>query len=119
MKRITPNQHAQAVLRSHMAYDTRGYREYATFAEPGETQAEAIKRYMAKLKRDKRKPDARQFPKKAENLANTRVYVEEYYRLNRLTASPVGDYVTSLFGELSTNPTVWPETDEVLVEFVD
>lgn len=119
MKQITSKQHAQAVLRSHMANDTRGYRDYATFADVGETQADAIKRLMAKLKRDARKPEKRQFPKHASNLANTRVYVEEYYRLNQLTASPVGDYVRELFGELSTNPTVWPETDEVTVEIDD
>lgn len=116
MKQITPNQHAQLVLKSHMEWYGKPYRDYATFADVGETQADAIKRLMAKLKRDARKPEKRVFPRDARELQSTRTYVEAYYRRNQLTASPVGDYVRELFGELSTNPTTWPETDEVLVE---
>lgn len=116
MQRITSNQHAQLVLKSHMDWHGKQYRDYATFADPGETQADAIKRYMAKLKRAQRKSEKREFPRDARELQSTRTYVEAYYRRNQLTASPVGDYVRELFGELSTNPTTWPETDEVLVE---
>lgn len=127
MKQITPGQHARIVLKSHSAPGShRSYaKEFTTFAKPGETQAEAIKRYMAARKRYHRTPVARQFPCTAEALASTRAYVEAYYRLNEAAlrgayAEPsTPEYVRDLFGELSTEPATWPETDEVTVEIDD
>jgi hypothetical protein len=126
MKQITAQQHANLVMKSHFINGTFDP-AYCVFAKPSETQAEAIKRFMAKLKRDKRKPEQRLFPKTAQTLTNTRAYVEAYYALNQgalrgayadATVSNA-DYVRSLFGELSTAPTTWPETDEVTVEIED
>jgi len=129
MKQITAQRHAEIVLKSHSSYGAaRAYgKEFTTFAKPGETQEAAIKRYMAARKRYHRTPVKREFPRTAEALASTRAYVEAYYQLNQDAlrgayadaSQSTADYVASLFGELSTSPTVWPETDEVLVEFVD
>lgn len=124
MKRITAQQHAAIVLNSHAGARGRTDLQYATFAKPGETQADAIKRYMTKLKRDARKSEMRQFPNSSESLASTKAYVEAYYRINfhsEMNGHDGGtpDYVRALFGELSDSPTTWPETDEVLVETID
>ena len=62
MKQITAAQHAAIVFKSHAENHEPRYREYRTFAKPGETQADAIKRYMAARKRYHRTPVARQFP---------------------------------------------------------
>lgn len=123
-KPISAGQHARIVLKSHAENNTPGLREWATFAKPGESQTDAIKRFMRKLRADQRKPPAREFPKTAEALASTRAYVEAYYRMNFHTEMQghtgyVPQFVTDLFGELSTAPTTWPETDEVEVEVLE
>lgn len=126
MKQITAGQHARIVLNSHSAPGAhRSYAsEFTTFARPGETQADAIKRLMASRKRDWKKADTRQFPRTAEALVSTRAYVEAYYALNfrdEIAGRKGGaaEYVRDLFGELSTAETTWPETDDVLVEIAE
>ena len=121
MKRITGGQHAAIVLKNHATFSGRRDGEYRTFAKPGETQEAAIKRFMSTLKRRAKAEPSRQYPISAEALASTKAYVEAYYRINfkdELDGHVGGaqDYVRQLFGELSTNPTPWPETDEVEVE---
>ena len=122
-KTITAGQHARLVMASHNAPGaTRAYaKEFTSFAKPGESQADAIKRYMRSRRYEWRKAPARTFPKTADALANTRAYVEAYYRMNfhdQMQGHEGGSkaYVRDLFGELSTAPTTWPETDEVTVE---
>ena len=71
-----------------------------------------------------RKAPAREFPKTQMTLASTRAYVEAYYQINmaavrgvyadRTVSTP--QYVRDLFGELSTNPTTWVSTPEVVEE---
>lgn len=121
MKRIAPAQHVAIVLKSHTTFDGRKYAEYRTFAKPGETQAAAVKRFMSTLKRRANAPSPRQFPMNAKALASTKAYVEAYYAINFKDeldghAGGAQDYVRQLFGELSEQPTTWPETDEVEVE---
>lgn len=119
-QRISPAQHAAIVLKNHTTFSGRRDGEYRTFAKPGETQEAAIKRFMATLKRRAKAEPVRQYPNTATALASTKAYVEEYYRLNfggQFNEAPNHvEYVRQLFGELSTNPTTWPETDEVEVE---
>lgn len=122
MKRITPEQHSRAVMRNRLrpGADRPYAKEFDTFAKPGETQEAAIKRWVAARKRLANKPEPRVFPNNAEALTSTRAYVEAYYRMNNLVRlTPVPDYVRSLFGELSTTPTTWPETDEIVVEQIE
>lgn len=122
-KTITPGQHVRIVMASHSAPGaSRSYaKEFTTFARPGESQADAIKRYMRARRAEWRKAPLRVFPKTANALANTKAYVEAYYLSNFLTEIQFREggsagYVRDLFGELSTAPTTWPETDEVTVE---
>lgn len=120
-KPITPDQHARVVLASHLENNTPDLRQYATFADPYETQGAAVKRYMAARKRAWKSPEKRQFPRHADQLASTRAYVEAYYRMNFKYETEgheggAAGYVIDLFESLNTNPTTWPETDEVLVE---
>ena len=121
---ITAGQHARIVVASHLANNTPGLKEWATFAKPGESQADAIKRLMRKLRAEKRAAPSRTFPKSAEALANTKAYVEAYYRMNFTTemqgyTGGASAFVRDLFGELSTAPATWPETDEVEVEVLE
>lgn len=120
MKKITADQHARVVMlnRTRPGVDRPYAKDFNTFANLGETQEAAIKRWVAARKRLANKPDPRVFPNTAEALASTRAYIEAYYALNRLCPlTPVRDYVRSLFGDLSTAPTTWPN-DEVIVEEV-
>lgn len=126
MKKFTAQTHVTIVLKSHAEFNERRYAEYRTFAKPGETQAAAIKRYMAARRRALRAEPKRVFPNSAEALANTKAYVEAYYALNKdalfaypSAAQTAADYVRDLFGELSTNPTTWPDTDEVTVDHLE
>jgi hypothetical protein len=123
---ITPEQHAAVVLKNHSAPGAqRAYsKEFTTFARPDESQADAIKRYMRSRRAEWRKAPAREFPKTQMTLASTRAYVEAYYQINmaavrgvyadRTVSTP--QYVRDLFGELSTNPTTWVSTPEVVEE---
>jgi hypothetical protein len=120
---ITAGQHARIVMASHLAPGaSRPYaKEFTTFAKPGESQADAIKRYMRARRAEWRKAPSRNFPKSADALANTKAYVEAYYRMNFTTemqgyTGGSSAFVRDLFGELSTAPTTWPETDEVEVD---
>lgn len=120
-KRINAAQHAAVVLKSHTVFSGRGDSEYRTFAKPGESQEVAIKRYLSMLKRQAKAEPPRQFPMNAKALASTKAYVEAYYRINFHSelnghAGGAEDYVRQLFGELSEQPTTWPETEEVEVE---
>lgn len=125
---ITAEQHARIVMASHAAPGaSRSYaKEFTTFAKPGESQADAIKRYMRARRAEWRKGPAREFPKTEMALASTRAYVEAYYQINmaairgayadRKVSTP--QYVRDLFGQLSTQPTTWPENNEVEEEKV-
>lgn len=116
MKKITAQQHAAIVLKSWADASSPRDREYRTFAKPGETQAAAIKRFMAARKRELRMPEKRVFPNTPKALASTKAYVEAYYALNQLGSAQT---VADLFGELSTNAPTWPEMDEVVVEHLE
>jgi hypothetical protein len=125
---ITSAQHAAIVLASHSAPGAqRSYsKEFTTFAKPGESQADAIKRYMRARRAEWRKAPAREFPKTQMALASTRAYVEAYYQINMAairgayadSTVSTPQYVRDIFGELSTNPTTWLEGDEVVEEKV-
>lgn len=117
MKQITADQHAAIVLKSHLSPGaSRSYgKDFTTFAKPGETQAAAIKRYMAARKRAAAKAPSRVFPADT-SLTSTYHYVHAYYARNDLLPLSGTDGVTALFGELSTDPTTWPESDDVVVE---
>lgn len=72
----------------------------------GCTPDELVKRKASARKQEINKPEKRVFPKTTTALATTRAYVEAYYRANNL-----GDY-HSLYPNLNTNPTTWPEGPE-------
>lgn len=125
---ITAEQHARIVATSFSRPGaSRAYaKEFTTFAKPGESQADAIKRYMRSRRAEWRSAPKREFPKAQMHLACTRAYVEAYYHLNQSALrGPYADltistpqYVRDLFGALSNNPTTWPEADDVVEEKV-
>ena len=84
------------------------------FQKPGESQKDAIKRYMRARKTAHRKADKRVFPAPGLTM---HAYAHQYYALNRLLPMSGAAGVDELFGPLSMSAPVDPiDTIEEVLE---
>lgn len=123
MKTITPNQHPAISLnpiRVSVPQWKNGRKvaepliiEYQRFTKPGESQAAAVKRLMAGIKRRMHAPDPRNFPQ-IGSFKSVKDYVDHYFRINCSGSLSAGG-----FNPLSTEPIDFTVDDVVVCEESD